>query len=77
MNGESNITVQPGKESLPVPVFTAAQIAAVLGIKRQSAQWYLRDVSPAVRLRQLESFPAQIRPLASFDWIINIKLNAK
>ena len=27
--------------------FTAAQIAAALAIKRQSAQWHLRDVSPA------------------------------
>jgi hypothetical protein len=29
------------------------------------------------RLRQLESSPAQIRSLTGFDWIINIRLNAK
>jgi DDE superfamily endonuclease len=29
------------------------------------------------RLRQLESTPAQIQSLTGFDWIVNIKLNAK
>jgi hypothetical protein len=29
--------------------FTAAQIAAALGIKRQAVQWHLRDVEPATR----------------------------
>ena len=28
-------------------IFTAAQIAAALGMKRQTVQWHLRDVSPA------------------------------
>lgn len=42
MNAGSNITnVQHA------PAFTAAQIAAALGIKRQSAQWYLREAAPA------------------------------
>jgi hypothetical protein len=29
------------------------------------------------RLAQLESAPAQIQSLTGFDWIINIRLNAK
>ena len=29
------------------------------------------------RLRQLESSPAQIQSLTGFDWIINVRLNAK
>ncbi len=28
-------------------MFTAAQIAAVLGMKRQAVQWHLRDIQPA------------------------------
>ncbi|MDR3460131.1 MAG: hypothetical protein P4N60_22110 [Verrucomicrobiae bacterium] len=39
--------MKPGITNPVAPqIFTAAAIAAALGIKRQSVQWHLRDVGP-------------------------------
>ena len=51
MTTESNITQPPGEAKAPAPAFTAAQMGAALGMKRQSVQWHLKDVaSAAVRI---------------------------
>ena len=49
MSTVANITdSSPAKEAgVAVQSFTAAQIAAALGMKRQAVQWHLRDVRPA------------------------------
>jgi hypothetical protein len=47
MNAENPITSQTVKSGSLAPAFTAAQMAAVLGIKRQSVQGQLRDIVPA------------------------------
>ena len=47
MTSEHNIVQPPGETTAPAPAFTAAQMAASLGIKRQSVQWHLQNVTPA------------------------------
>ncbi|MGA2869766.1 MAG: hypothetical protein ABSF34_11485, partial [Verrucomicrobiota bacterium] len=49
MSGEPTSANQSGNGNLPVQAFTAAAMAAALGIKRQSVQWCLREVQPSSR----------------------------
>ena len=66
MSTVANITSnQPGRQAAATgQTFTASQIAAALGMKRQAVAWHLRAIEPATRDKIVKGNPAAAWTLA-------------